>query len=70
MNEWEFQALEEHAPLESVNVSGVTIKQGDRVRLKPKPGGDIFDIALAGKTAVVESHSAGLRQSDSRRCCS
>jgi len=25
------------------------------VRLKPKGGGDIFDLALAGKTAVIEA---------------
>jgi hypothetical protein len=25
------------------------------VRLHPRPGGDIFDLALAGKVAVVES---------------
>jgi hydrogenase maturation protease len=27
---------------------------GARVRLKPKPGGDVMDMALAGKTAIVE----------------
>jgi hypothetical protein len=31
------------------------IKTGDRVRLKPKPGGDVFDIVLAGRVAIVES---------------
>lgn len=28
---------------------------GDRVRLSPKPGGDVMDIVLAGKIAVVEA---------------
>ncbi|MGI8840300.1 MAG: hypothetical protein ACR2F8_05915 [Caulobacteraceae bacterium] len=28
---------------------------GDRVRLTPKPGGDVMDIVLAGKIAVVEA---------------
>lgn len=28
---------------------------GDRVRIKPRPGGDVFDIALAGLTARVSS---------------
>ena len=28
---------------------------GDRVRLNPKAGGDIFDLALKGKIAAVES---------------
>src|ERR1700689_4071259 len=34
---------------------GATIRKGDRVRLCPREGGDIFDIALKGKIAVVES---------------
>ena len=55
MNEWEFQLLEEHASLESITVNGATLKKGDRVCLRPKPGGDIFDLVLAGKTAVIES---------------
>ena len=25
------------------------------VRLRPRPGGDVFDLALAGKTAIIES---------------
>jgi hypothetical protein len=24
------------------------------VRLRPRPGGDVFDLALAGRTGVVE----------------
>jgi hydrogenase maturation protease len=31
------------------------LRRGSRVRLVPHAGGDIFDIALAGRTAVVES---------------
>jgi hypothetical protein len=30
-------------------------KPGDRVRLRPKPGADIFDVVLAGRAAIVES---------------
>ena len=55
MNEWEWQLLEEKTTMESVHVSGVEIRQGTRVRLKPRVGGDIFDLALAGKTAIVEA---------------
>ena len=55
MNEWEWQLLEEKTTLESVNVSGVELKAGMRVRLRPKAGGDIFDLALAGQVALVES---------------
>jgi hypothetical protein len=31
------------------------VKPGDRVRLHPKPGGDVFDVVLDGRTAFVES---------------
>lgn len=55
MNEWEWQLLEEKTPLESVRVLDVDIRQGDRVRLRPRSGGDILDLALAGKIATIES---------------
>jgi hypothetical protein len=55
MNEWEWQLLEDKTLLERVIVSGVEVKQGDRIRLKPRVGGDIFDLALSGKVAVVEA---------------
>ena len=55
MNEWEFQLLEEKTPVEQVEVSGVRVKLGARVRLRPRAGGDIFDLALAGRIAIVES---------------
>ncbi|MGC2238579.1 MAG: hypothetical protein WA584_20665 [Pyrinomonadaceae bacterium] len=55
MDELDWHLLEDKNPLEHVNVGGVEIKTGDRVRLKPRKGGDIFDLALAGKTATIES---------------
>jgi hydrogenase maturation protease len=55
MNEWEWQLLEEKPPVESVCVAGVEVKKGDRVRLRPRAGGDIFDLALAGQAAIIES---------------
>lgn len=55
MNEWEFQLLEDKTPLASVTVAGVEVRAGDMVRLRPRAGGDVFDLALAGKTAIVES---------------
>ncbi len=55
MNEWEWQLLEEKTTLAHVVVSGVEVKQGARIRLKPRAGGDIFDLALAGKIAVIEA---------------
>jgi len=55
MNEWEWQLLEEKTPLDHVLIGGLSVKQGDRVRLKPRAGGDIFDLALSGKVAVIEA---------------
>jgi hydrogenase maturation protease len=36
-------------------VDAVGIPVGTRVRLRPRAGGDVFDLALAGKTAVVDA---------------
>ena len=55
MNEWEWQVLEDKTPLESVEISGLRVRPGSRVRLRPGRGGDILDLALAGKTATIES---------------
>lgn len=55
MNEWEWQLLEEKAPLEHVTIGDTDVKVGDRVRLRPRQGGDVLDIALAGQIAHVES---------------
>ena len=55
MNEWEWQLLEDKTILNVVRVGEVEFKQGDRVRLKPRAGGDVFDLVLAGRTAVIEA---------------
>jgi hydrogenase maturation protease len=55
MNEWEWQLLEDKTPLESVEIQGVQLRRGDHVRLRPRAGGDVFDLALAGKIAAIES---------------
>ncbi len=49
MNEWEWQLLEDKNPVKSVEIQGVEIQRGDRVRLNPKVGGDVFDLALERK---------------------
>jgi hydrogenase maturation protease len=54
MNEWEWQLLEEKTPLDHLEISGVEVRTGSRVRLHPRAGGDIMDIALAGQTATIE----------------
>jgi len=55
MNEWEWQLLEDRTALNVISVGGVELKQGDRVRLKPRTRGDVFDLALVGKTALIEA---------------
>jgi hypothetical protein len=55
MNEWEWLLLEEKTPLEHVSAAGVPVRPGDIVILRPRSGGDIMDMALAGKRAIVES---------------
>jgi len=55
MNEWEWQLLEDKNPVEFLEIAGVQVRRGDRVRLRPRAGGDIFDIALSGKVAAIES---------------
>ena len=55
MNEWEWQLLEAKKPVEDLRIDNVEVRLGSRVRLRPRAGGDVMDIALAGKTAVIES---------------
>lgn len=55
MNEWEWQLLEAKSPVENVQIGDVQVRPGDRVRLHPRAGGDVMDLALADKLAVVES---------------
>jgi hydrogenase maturation protease len=51
MSYWE--ELERPAP-DTVTVDGVQLRSRSRVRLKPRAGGDVLDLALAGRTAVIE----------------
>lgn len=55
MNEWEWQLLEEKTQLTEAQVGGVELKTGMRVRLRPRRGGDILDLALAGQVAIIEA---------------
>lgn len=55
MNEWEWHLLEDKSSASSVKIDGTEVKPGDRVRLRPRQGGDVLDIALSGKIATVQS---------------
>lgn len=48
-----WEELERPGP-DSVEVGGVELRRGSRVRLRPRAGGDVFDAALAGHDAVIE----------------
>ncbi len=47
--------LEDKPALDRITVQGVEFATGDRVRLRPRSGGDIMDVALAGKIGIIES---------------
>jgi len=51
MSHWE--QLERPGP-DVVTVDGVELRRRSRVRLQPRRAADVFDIALAGKTGVIE----------------
>jgi len=55
MNEWEWHLLEDKPLLAQVAIDGVQFAIGDRVRLRPRSGGDIMDLALAGRIGLIES---------------
>ena len=55
MNEWEWQLLEDKTAVDHIVIAGTEVRAGDRVRLRPRKGGDVLDIALAGQAATVEA---------------
>jgi hypothetical protein len=56
MHEFDWNNLEGAAERkDSVRVFGVDLRAGDQVRLWPKAGADILDLALAGKVATIEA---------------
>lgn len=55
MYEIDWNNLEDRPQLESVRHLGVELRAGDRVRLCPRQGADIMDMALRGKSATIEA---------------
>jgi hydrogenase maturation protease len=55
VNEWEWQLLEDKTRVDQLEIAGQEVRVGDRVRLLPRKGGDVLDIALAGQIAAIES---------------
>ena len=55
MNEYEWHLLEDKNRVESLEIGGAEVRCGDHVRLRPRQGGDVFDVALAGRVATIEA---------------
>jgi hypothetical protein len=53
MSDWDPEA--DRRRLECIHLGAAEVRQGDRVRLRPRGRADILDLALAGKTATVEA---------------
>jgi hypothetical protein len=53
MDSWDPEA--DRRRVECVHVGAAEIRQGDRVRLRPRGRADILDLALAGMAATVEA---------------
>ena len=55
MREEDWILLGADRPVEPLRLGGRLIDRGDRVRLHPRARGDVFDLALDGRRAWVES---------------
>jgi hypothetical protein len=53
MDSWYFET--DRRRLECVHVGPAELREGDRVRLRPRRRADILDIALDGKAATIEA---------------
>jgi hydrogenase maturation protease len=49
-----WEELERPGP-DAVTVEGAELRRGSRVLLRPRAGGDVFDLALAGRVAVIDA---------------
>jgi hydrogenase maturation protease len=55
MSGWDPFAEQERKTADTVRVSGVDLRAGDRVRLRPRKNADVMDLALEGRVAEIES---------------
>jgi len=42
MNEWEWHLLEAKKPMDDLRISGIGVRPGSRVKLRPRAGGDVM----------------------------
>ncbi len=55
MNEQDWRLMEIDRTVGELRIGGWLLQKGDRVLLRPRARGDIFDLVLEGKAATVES---------------
>ena len=55
MNEQDWRLLDADRSVEELRIDGWLLQKGDRVLLRPRARGDVFDLVLDGKIATVES---------------
>lgn len=55
MDAWIWNAEADRRRLECIHVGPCELRPGARVRLRPRPGGDILDLAMAGQRARIEA---------------
>jgi hydrogenase maturation protease len=55
VNQNDWRLLDADRSVEELRIGGWLLQRGDRVLLRPRARGDVFDLVLDGKTAAVES---------------
>ncbi len=55
MNDADWGALEGWPSVPAVRIHGIEVRQGDRIRLKPRRRADVLDAALDGQHAIIEA---------------
>jgi len=53
MDDWTFET--DRRRVDCIHVGPVELREGDRVRLRPRRRADILDMALDGKEATIEA---------------
>jgi hypothetical protein len=53
VDSWDFES--DRKRVDCVHIGPAEVRQGSRVRLRPRGRADIMDMVLAGKAAVVEA---------------
>ena len=55
MDPWQWTPEADRRRVYCVHVGSAELREGDRVRLRPRYQADIFDIALSGREATIDS---------------